>query len=133
MGHRYRGEGHADDWGNVVIKSVEKDGRYIVTVKATGTNWVDDESTGYKRYVVTVDGVFDVTPGLDEAWTEDDDPDLSTSYCILKLPHREGEKWSHYSWLDKRTVTGPIETVRVPAGTFEAIRVDRKDGDAEYS
>jgi hypothetical protein len=30
-------------------------------------------------------------------------------------------------------VTGPIETVKVPAGKFKAIRVDRKDSDEYYT
>jgi DUF3108-like len=47
------------------------------------------------------------------------------SGCVLSLPHQEGEKWENRleEWKEMRK-TGPMEKVKVPAGTFEAVRVD---------
>jgi hypothetical protein len=118
-----------DDCGHVVIRSVEKDGRYLVTVKATGVDWVDDERTTYWRYEVSRDGLVKRSGG----WESENEPDDWMPYVLLKLPHREGEKWKHWPEDDRVVVTGPVETVKVTAGTFEAIRVDRKDKDEPCS
>jgi len=110
------GEGYAQ----IVTKSEEKNGRYFVTVKFTAADFQDGPSTTISQYEVAKDGIFGVAHGLE-------DPDTRTvfdpPYCILKLPHKVGEKWPGNPGGPPR-VTGKVETVKVPAGTFEAIRTE---------
>ena len=45
----------------------------------------------------------------------------SEPWCVFKLPHKQGQRWETGHGL--RT-SGPVETVKVPAGEFVAARVD---------
>src|SRR5262245_19890982 len=80
------GEGH----GESVTESVEKNGRYLVTVKATSVDFKDGPSTTIWRYEVAHDGVFLVEEGLESAVTR---LEHNPPFCLLKLPHKVGEKW----------------------------------------
>ena len=51
--------------------------------------------------------------------------DHNPPFCLLRLPYKEAEKWGDAK-TSGESLTGKIETVKVPAGTFEAIRVDRR-------
>src|SRR5262249_33631450 len=113
------GEGFAQ----VVTESEEKNGRYLVTVKSTSVDWKDTDATTISRFEVSKNGVFKVAEGLESATTrrEFDPPD-----CWQNLPHKVGEKGGgNPKDGEQPWVVGKIETVKVPAGTFEAIRVDR--------
>jgi hypothetical protein len=100
-----------------VTESTENNGRYTVTVKTT---WLGRAkgATSSARYEVSENGIFKLASGAV--------PDLDPSNCWLKLPARTGDKWGENA-SDRLPphVAGEIETVKVPAGTFEAIRVDR--------
>jgi hypothetical protein len=55
-------------------------------------------------------------------------PLLTQRICVLKLPHKPGQSWIVEVFGHKRTMTahGP-EKVKVPAGEFDAIRVEQRD------
>jgi hypothetical protein len=109
-----------DGYVQTITESTEKNGRYVITVRTLGLGWKDDP-THDARYEVSTDGVFRLAVGETSAFAGSDPPD-----CWLKLPHREGDKWG-LNAKDRLPphVAGKVETVKVPAGTFEAIRVDR--------
>ena len=115
--------GDEKDYGEIVTKSEEKDGRFVVTVKSTSADFVDNDSTATTQYVVSKDGVFCawLAHNLGGGPEKYDPP-----YCLLKLPHKDGNAWENEK--DKvfcrKHVAKKIETVKVPAGTFEAIRVE---------
>lgn len=111
----------------IVTESEERDGRFLVTVKITEAGpW---DGVGARQYAVSKDGVFQV-------WSKDNlegpfsvpmksDP----PYCHLKLPHKDGNTWENEDdkfWRQKH-VARKVETVTVPAGTFEAIRIETGD------
>ena len=92
--------------GGATVVSVERrtnlEGRPVVTAKVA----VSDEGL----YQVEADG-----RALDPPW------------CLLKLPHRPGNKWKNTGedpgQTETRTGFGP-EEVEVPAGKYKAIRVE---------
>ena len=111
-----------EGYAKVITESEEKNGRYLVTVKTTSVDFVDTDATTIGRFEVSRDGFFKVAEGLE---SEETRLEFDPPRCYLKLPHRVGEKWGanprdgELPW-----VAGEVETVKVPAGTFEAIRVD---------
>jgi hypothetical protein len=122
------GAGH----GEIVTESEEKNGRFLVTVKATSVDFKDGPSTTVFRYDVSHDGVFMVAEGLESSATR---LVYDRPVCLLKLPHKVGEEWGGDP-KEKRApfMSGKVESVKVPAGTFEAIRVDSgKDYSAWYA
>ena len=44
--------------------------------------------------------------------------------CVLKLPHKDGNSWKNEPHSKHVYTAKKVETVKVPAGTFEAIRVE---------
>lgn len=96
-----------------ITASEEKDGETVVTIESdTGIN---SRMVEEKR-LVSKDGVF----GIGE-------PDKRVVF--LKLPAKKGDKWV----MDGQDapgqsgvvgVTGEVEKVKVPAGEFDALRVD---------
>lgn len=117
-----------EGYGSVVTESKEKNGRYLVTVKTTGVDFKDRDSTVVDQYEVSKEGVFLVAEGLEEPNSRIvHDPPT----CLLKLPYNEGEKWYEKptSAIDLSPyIAGRVETIKVPAGTFAAIRVDSGTG-----
>lgn len=102
------------------VTAVEKKNeRYLVTVATIDHQ--AQEATFASQYEVSSAGIFKVADGLEapETSTKFDPP-----HCVLKLPHKVGEKWDEGED-DGPIVAGKMETVKVPAGTFEAIRLDR--------
>jgi hypothetical protein len=75
-----------------------------------------------RKYEVSPRGLF---------WTENFRGQvLDRPWVVLRLPHEPGLKWTNASWDRKTTMTahGP-EKVAVPAGEYDAIRVEeRADG-----
>ncbi len=70
-----------------------------------------------KGIVQTRDAILNVT--YPSEWTH------------LKLPHKVGRTWD-VPQLEETQTTQDIEQVEVPAGTYQAIRVEhRKQGDAK--
>ena len=122
------GEGH----GEAVTESEEKDGRWLVTVKATSADFKDGDTTTVFRYAVSHTGVFMIAEGLE---ARDTRKDYDEPICLLKLPPTPGEEWRGDSKQDSAEfVVRKAETVKVPAGTFEAVRVDRgKDHTCWYA
>jgi hypothetical protein len=107
----------------VVTESEERDGRYRVTVKRTNPEEKDDEGASRTLYEVSGDGVFVLAYYLELGA---DRLTCEPPYCLLKLPHKVGEKWGgNLKDKEPEMVAGKVETVKVPAGTFEAIRVDQ--------
>ena len=108
----------------------DKDGAKLVTVEVDRAyvNGLRDRYTTTTR--VAADGVYHMSDSL----AERDRPLL-----LLKLPHRDGASWEVESAVrlkgdalkvtDRYTckASGP-EEVRVPAGTFKAIRVEERNG-----
>jgi hypothetical protein len=103
----------------------DKDGAKVVTVDEAGA---DGKTAYYKTMKVSEDGLFLVGDRVN-SW--------ESPLCILKLPHKDGAKWEAESITEQKvrtggtyrdkerrqlTATGP-EEVKVPAGTFNAIRV----------
>ncbi len=102
----------------VISRSEDEPGGKLVT-----TEWVDSNGkrTPRKVVLVTVKGVF---------MTAEEGEKYDQPWCLLKLPHRERQSWnSKHSRgrklaITQTTTTGPVERVKVPAGEFEAARVD---------
>jgi hypothetical protein len=53
------------------------------------------------------------------------DGPLTSTWFALKLPHKDGQTWDVGELKATLTAHGP-EEVKVPAGTFQAIRVERR-------
>ena len=104
----------------MVIDSVEKNGA-TVTVKSTGLDWKDWDFTTIAQYLVSNDGVFLVAAFLE---SEESKRHYEPPICDLKLPSQGWGKWNAQPESEIPSVTGKVETIKVPAGTFEAIRVD---------
>jgi hypothetical protein len=101
-----------------VVTAVEKkDTSLIVTVQRVDGFGRKSDS----QVRVSKDGLFRLTGG----------PAVKhPPMCLLKLPHKAGAKWETFTgaWdMFESTVTahGP-EKIEVPAGKFEAIRVETK-------
>lgn len=107
-----------EGFGKVVTESEEKDGRFLVTVKGDVK-----ENPWASQYAVSKDGVFKVAHKLnnDDPFEKYDPPS-----CLLKLPHKDGNTWETETdkLFRRKSVAKKVETVKVPAGTFEAIRVE---------
>jgi hypothetical protein len=109
---------HAGGWtteeSEVVTKVEQKDGAKVVTVR---TEWGTSASDSV--YQVSARGVF----RLSVAGSEEKPP-----LCFLKLPYQPGGTWEkHYpdQWDLKGVCTAfGTERVEVPAGVFQAVRVD---------
>lgn len=111
-------EGYAE----VITASEKKNNSYIVTVKSTSVNFVDSDETTISQYIISPDGVFSLAWGLESEKTR---VDYDPPSCLLKYPFKVGDKWRDEK--DKKEpfrVVKKIETVKVPAGTFEAVRID---------
>jgi hypothetical protein len=97
-----------------VTEVEEKDGTKVVTVRRVGPN----ELTPDKKVEVSEKGLF---------LLEWEGGELDPPKCLLKLPVRAGDKWGvghpRDPIIGTRT-TGPTESVKVPAGKFEAVRVE---------
>jgi hypothetical protein len=99
----------------------ERDGAKLVTTAYVGE---DGKRTPHMVQRISAEGVFLVAEG-GKRYVE--------PWCILKLPHRVGQKWEarhrrvgeELEFVDQMTA-GPIEKVRVAAGEFSAARVDRE-------
>jgi hypothetical protein len=121
----YDAKREVDAHGEVVTASEEKDGRLLVSVKTTDLNFADHDSTTITQYAVSKDGVFEVAYFLeDKERVQKYDP----PYCWLKLPHKDGNSWKDEPHSKHVFVAKKVETVKVPAGTFEAIRVEVDTG-----
>jgi DUF3108-like len=99
------------------VKEKEKDGTRVVSVGRV----IDGRLAPAKEVKLTGEGVFVVAEGGKER---------DTPLPLLELPAKPGDKWEvdargpgnvPVKW--RRAVGGP-EKVKVPAGTFEAIRVE---------
>lgn len=106
--------------GEIVTKSEEKDGRFLVTVKTMSVDFTEENSSA--QYAVSKDGVFTVWIQFGAFLPEKYDP----PYCLLTLPHKDGNTWENKidKALGQKHVAKKIETVKVPAGAFEAIRIE---------
>lgn len=121
----YDVDGH--EVGYTVRKVEEKDGGEVVTVSMVGIGGAFTPDTT-NTFLVSPNGLFTLTTGYSQF-----DPPL----CGLKLPHVDGAKWEEtdprpaLDWLKyKRSSHGP-EKVTVPAGTFQAIRVEVESAQRE--
>jgi hypothetical protein len=105
-----------DDTGGdyvVIVSQVEdRKGTRVVTVeRETGERRVPEEvmevsATGFVR-----------THGPDGA--------LDAPLVILKVPFKVGDSWTiRFDGIEGTKTIGAVETIKVPAGTFEAVRVD---------
>ena len=117
----YDAKHEADVCGKIVTASEEKDGRFLVTVKATNVDFVDDETVSIAQYSVSKDGVFVVADFLEN---KENEKRYDPPHCLLKLPHKDGNSWENKLYNKTVYVAKKVETVKVPAGTFEAIRVE---------
>jgi hypothetical protein len=103
--------------GTVVILSIEEDGRkdglfYTYLVSPKGLFTIETKTTGYN------------------AFTWKHDPPL----CLLKLPHKDGARWEYRCppqpgglvAIKAMNTAHGVEDIEVPAGKFEAIRVDHR-------
>jgi len=104
-----------------ITKVQEKDGAKVVTVGEVGTG---GGTTHYSTSRVSAEGLFLAEMGRGVG-------NVNPPLCELKLPHKDGGRWEAGPWDDgpyrdtkwKFTAYGP-EEVKVPAGTFKAIRVE---------
>jgi hypothetical protein len=97
----------------------EKDGAKLVTTELVQA---DGKRTPYMVQRISSAGVFLVAEGGNN---------YAEPWCILKLPHREGQSWeTRYRYVNQASdsvyqmTAGPFENVRVDAGEFTAARVD---------
>jgi hypothetical protein len=107
------------------VKNVERDGYdFIVTMVTVSTTSKIDPSRSDYKFIVSSKGIWRV-PESDP----DDEEDMPKPFCILKLPFKAGEEWSHEDISGGVTCTYKftsrcIEKIQTPAGAFPAIRVD---------
>lgn len=102
------------------VTSVEqREGDYLVTLAYTDIVPKPGDVPTLEQYAVSERGVFFLGTDLESPETRIvfDEP-----FCVLKLPYKRGEKWGGRD--EEPHVTGDIETITVPAGEFECIRVD---------
>ncbi|MBY0460990.1 MAG: hypothetical protein K2V38_27025 [Gemmataceae bacterium] len=88
------------------------------TVEARGGTWVVTVGTE-ERYV----WVLEVSPGV-LVLTGDRGAKMDVPRPWLKAPIRVGNSWELRTAEQKTWTIGAVEKVTVPAGTFEAVRVD---------
>lgn len=101
-----------------VTRVEQRESDYVVAWAYTDIVPKPGDLPTYVRYTVSERGVFFFP-------TELQSPDERTeveAVCVLKLPYKRGEKWGGRD--QEPHVTGDIETIMVPAGEFECIRVD---------
>jgi len=102
----------------VVTAVQEKDGAQVVTMMRRSPR--EARLQPHETMSVSVRGLFLVSS---------EHAPLDAPICVLKLPHRDGQRWdmdaSFPGFKSKGTCTahGP-EQVKVLAGTFDAIRVE---------
>jgi len=103
----------------VISRSENETGGTLVT-----TEWViaNGNRTPHMVISVTDKGVFLVT---------EDGVKYDERVCVLKLPHIKGQTWQAntskpmpFIAIAGTKTAGPIERVKVPAGEFNAARVD---------
>lgn len=103
---------------DVVTSVKEKNGIKTVTIGRLGH---DGKIYPHRKQEVSEAGIQqreDFVGGL-----------LAAPRIYLKLPHKEGQTWDIDGFKETLTAYGP-EEVKVPAGTYQAIRVEhRKQGD----
>ncbi len=106
----------------------EKGGSTLVTTESVGA---DGTRTPYMVQRVSATGMFLVA----ELGT-----DYVAPWCLLKLPHKDGQTWetdSRYSWqkapVPGKMTAGPVEKVKVPAGEFTAARVEWERNERTYT
>ena len=130
---------YEQNWGDDYVETVtaveEKGGRYLVTVATTSLDDPDGLQPGIMRYLVSEEGVFVTGSALE---SETDRKEHDPPFRLLKLPFRAGDKWGSAESSGGESVMAKIETVKVPAGTFETIRVDgrvapNQIGEGNYS
>ena len=97
-----------------VLFAVEegKDGAKVATIHRT----LPDRTYPFQKWEVSEQGLCCIEKLVG--------PPLRSPLCFLKLPQREGQSWDLGDLRDvKLTAYGP-ERVKVPAGEFNAIRVE---------
>jgi hypothetical protein len=118
--------GEDNEYTDTIVEAEESDGATVVTV----VRFFRQKPMTTEKILVSPDGLFLLENGHGKH-----DP----SACLLKLPHKPGDRWKSYSLPIKAdpgfvNVAVKEERVRTPAGTFNAIRVDTEvthDGKTE--
>jgi hypothetical protein len=102
---------------NLVISKVRRtDDRTEITVDRL----IGGEPTEYRKVVVFADGLVE---------TELLGQKLDPPWVVLKVPYKSGDRWTNCDSKEfdikssVKTIWG-VEQVKVPAGTFDAVRVD---------
>lgn len=105
--------GTASEYTEVVTAVEQKDGVAVVSVGREAGGRV----TPTAKYSVSPKGVFVESAGLEQA---------AAPRCVFKLPHHPGDTWSGSPTGGTSAVytAGEKVEVEVPAGKFQAIRVD---------
>jgi hypothetical protein len=112
----YEGEDDNEEITQVVSNVKQTDGGTEVTVARLGGNrW-----TEFQKVVVSANGLIQ---------TEFFGQKLAHPWVLLTSAHRVGDTWANadskeFGWAAARNKVAAVERVKVPAGTFEAIRVD---------
>lgn len=133
MRFHYSAKVHDDHTYTAAVE--EKDGAKLVTVSVayTGREAVvrpgrEEESEAKAverpdgRYRVSAGGVFRVA---DYDFEKKELVDLKEPKCVLRLPAKPGDSEKGKDGLYKWTSTvGKPERIKVPAGTFDAVRID---------
>lgn len=102
-----------DDELTLVVSSVEQtnDGKVVAVVRVTGDGLSEDE-----KMLVSAGGLARV-----QSRERKIDPPL----VMLKVPYKPGDTWTYSKLKCTDTIRG-IETIKVPAGIFDTVRVDSK-------
>lgn len=112
VGSKWVYENSGEDWVYVVTKVEERKGTKVVTVERE----VGEQRAPEEIMEVSATGFFR---------THQSGEALGAPLEILKVPFKVGDSWTfRFEGTDGTKTIGAIETIKVPAGTFEAVRVD---------
>jgi hypothetical protein len=123
--HRPGGRDAPRERVEVTIAVEEKNGAKLVSV---GLEFPDGV-VPLRALEVSDKGLFEVAHGAGGQSFPRDTPD-----CLLRLPARAGDEWDGHTGPTTRREkarrsVGGFERVEVPAGTFEAVRVEEESTD----
>lgn len=100
------------EWVYIVTKVEDRKGTKVVTVESE----TDDKREPEEVMAVSATGFFR---------THDSDGPIDKPLEILRVPFKVGDSWTfHFGGAEGTKTIGAIETIKVPAGTFEVVRVD---------
>jgi hypothetical protein len=117
--------GRTNEMTETVTKVEEKGGEQLIRLRRASEAAIDGMEVSYIDAWTLVIG--------DDGWLGMRGP--KPDFCLLKLPHSVGDVWAwkHTNTYFDRTVSQVVleEKIKVPAGTFDCVRVEIKAYDGK--